>query len=59
MRVVVVLAPAHGIHDFDDATAALTGLRSRFRAEVARSIHRKRVPEIVFDVRLGPEVDRG
>ncbi len=58
LRVVVVLAHARGINDVEDATAVLTGLRSRFRAEVARSIHRKRVPEIVFDVRLGSEVDR-
>ncbi len=58
LRVVVVLAPARGINDVEDATAVLTGLRSRFRSEVARSIHRKRVPEIVFDVRLGSEVDR-
>jgi hypothetical protein len=57
LRVVVVLAPARGASDAEDATAVLGSLRSRFRAEVARSIHRKRVPEIVFDVRLGPEVD--
>lgn len=58
LRVVVVLAPARGTFDVEDATAALTGLRARFRADVARSIHRKRVSEIVFDVRLGSEVDR-
>jgi hypothetical protein len=58
LRVLIVLAPARGIDDVEDAAAVLTNLRPRFRAEVARSIHRKRVPEIVFDVRLGPEVDR-
>jgi hypothetical protein len=59
LRVVVVLAPAKGIDDVEQARSLLFGLTSRFRAEVARSIHRKRVPEIVFDVRLGPEVGRG
>ena len=59
LRVVVVLAPARGMDDVEHARAVLLGLTSRFRAEVARSIHRKRVPEIVFDARLGPEVDRG
>jgi hypothetical protein len=45
--------------DVEHARAELFGVTARFRAEVARSIHRKRVPEIAFDVRLGPEVDRG
>ena len=58
LRVVVVLAPARGMDDVGRARAVLSGLTATFRAEVARAIHRKKVPEVVFDVRLGPEVDR-
>jgi hypothetical protein len=57
--VVLVLAPTKGVDDVQAARDALAGVTAAFRAEVARSIHRKRVPEIVFDVRLGAEVDRG
>lgn len=59
LRVAVVLAPAKGVDDIGHARAALFGLTAMFRAEVARSIRRKRVPEIVFEVRLASEVDRG
>ena len=59
LRVVVVLAPGRGGDCLDGARAALVGLTPVFRGEVARSVHRKRVPEIVFDVRLAPEVGRG
>lgn len=59
LRVVVVLAAGRGIDEVDGARAALVASTPAFRGEVSRSIHRKRVPEIVFDVRLGPEVDRG
>jgi hypothetical protein len=59
LRVVIALAPSRGVDDVEQARAALVGLTSGFRADVARSIHRKRVPEIVFDVSLGPGVDRG
>jgi hypothetical protein len=59
LRVVVVLPPDKGMGDFEQARAALLGLSARLRSEVARWIRRKRVPEIVFDVRLRPEVDRG
>lgn len=59
LRVVVVLAPEKGVDEVERARAMLAELRATFRSEVARAIHRKRVPEIVFDVRLGPEVDRG
>jgi hypothetical protein len=59
LRVVIVLAPDGGKAGFEHARVALLGLSARLRSEVARWIHRKRVPEIVFDVRLGPEVNRG
>ena len=59
LRVVVALAPEKGPDDVEHARAVLSGLTATFRAEVARSIHRKRVPEVVLDVRLAPEVDRG
>jgi hypothetical protein len=59
LRVLIVLAPASRADDVETARRALSGLATRFRAEVARSIHRKRVPEIVFDVVTGGAVDRG
>jgi hypothetical protein len=59
LRVLVVLSPARGVGDVEDATAALLGLTAAFRAEVARSIHRKRVPELAFEVRSCAGVDRG
>jgi hypothetical protein len=57
--VLVVLSPSRGEGDVEDATAALLGLTAAFRAEVARSIHRKRVPELAFEVRSCAGVDRG
>jgi ribosome-binding factor A len=59
LRVVVVLARAGGVDDIERARRALAGLSAGFRSEVARLVHRKRVPEIVFEVRLAEEVDRG
>jgi len=59
LKVVVVLAPAKGMDDVEDARVALLGLSLFLRGEVARSVHRKRAPEVVFDVRPCPEVDRG
>jgi hypothetical protein len=58
LKVVVVLVPGKGVDEVERARATLAELKATFRSEVARSIHRKRVPEIVFDVRLAPEVDR-
>ncbi len=51
LRVVVVLAPDRELDAIGPARAALTAASAEFRAEVARSIHRKRTPEVVFDVR--------
>ena len=51
LRVVVLLAPGRAFAVLASARAALEAASTEFRAEVARSIHRKRVPEVVFDVR--------
>jgi hypothetical protein len=59
LRVLVVLSPAKETTDVERARAALVALTPAFREEVARSVHRKRVPEIVFEVMPGAEVDRG
>jgi ribosome-binding factor A len=59
LRVTVVLGPGRTDRHLMEARAALLDLAPAFRGEVGRSIHRKRVPEIVFDVRLAEEVSRG
>jgi hypothetical protein len=56
LMVTVVLATERGADDVLEASAALGRSKTAFREEVARSIHRKRVPELVFDVRLAEEV---
>jgi ribosome-binding factor A len=58
MRAIVVLAPEHGPEDAAEARTVLGRWAPEFRAEVAAAIHRKRVPEIVFDVRPAGEVGR-
>jgi ribosome-binding factor A len=58
LRITVVLGPAQGTGDLDAARAAFVRATPAFRNGVARSIHRKRVPEIVFEVRLAAEVRR-
>jgi hypothetical protein len=60
-RLLVTVALARG-SDGEKVVLARAALRESapsFRAEVARSIHRKRAPEIVFDVMLAEEVERG
>jgi ribosome-binding factor A len=59
LRVVVCLASGASPEVLAEARAALAGCTPAVRAEVARSIHRKRVPEIVFELRLAEQVDRG
>jgi len=59
LRVVVVLGPGKGVPEVAEARIALVGLAATFREEAGRSIHRKRVPELFFDIRLGEEVPRG
>jgi ribosome-binding factor A len=59
LRVIVILGPTCEASAVDAARAALDRKAPAFREEVARAIHRKRVPEIVFDVRLAAEVSRG
>jgi hypothetical protein len=55
LRLVVVLGPGKGLAHLDEAARVLRARAAAFREEAARSIHRKRAPEIVFDVRLGAE----
>jgi hypothetical protein len=59
LRATVVLAPGKVAEDLAQARAALARSAASFREEVARTIHRKRVPEIVFDVRLSEGICRG
>jgi hypothetical protein len=58
VRAIIVLAPEHETADAAEARAALVRWTPEFRAEVGAAIHRKRVPEIVFDVRLAEELGR-
>lgn len=58
LRVVVVLAAGRE-DEIDRARTALADAAAWFRGEVARFVHRKRVPEVVFEVRLAAEVQRG
>ncbi len=59
LMATVVLASGKGTDDLADARAVLARSAASFREEVARTIHRKRVPEIEFNVRLSEEVHRG
>lgn len=59
LTVTVVLAAGKGALDATEAKAVLLRSAVAFREEVARSIHRKRVPELAFEVRLAEEVGRG
>jgi hypothetical protein len=59
LMVTVVLAPGKVVEDATEAKAVLLRSTVAFREEVARSVHRKRVPEVVFDVRLAEEVTHG
>jgi ribosome-binding factor A len=56
LRVLVLLAPGKGVEDAELALASLRLAAPAFRQEIARSIHRKRVPEIAFDVILAAEM---
>jgi ribosome-binding factor A len=59
LRITVVLAPGRSAEDAALAAAELRRAGPAFRQEAARSIHRKRVPELSFDVRLDGEADHG
>jgi ribosome-binding factor A len=59
LLVSVVLAYGRTGDQVIEARAALREAAPSFRSEVARSIHRKRAPEILFDVRLAEEMSRG
>jgi hypothetical protein len=56
LLITVVLAPGRGMDDLAEAWAALSRATPMFRAEVARSISRKRVPELVWSVNLAEGV---
>ena len=59
LMVVVMLPADRDVAQVQEAMAALVRSTSGFRLEVARAIHRKRVPEVVFEVRREEEVARG
>jgi ribosome-binding factor A len=52
LAVVVVLAPYRVAEELAEALRVLGEMGPVFRREVAQAIFRKRVPEIVFDVKL-------
>ena len=52
LMVTVVLACGKGPEDGIEARAELLRLTPAFREDAARAVHRKRVPQLVFDVRL-------
>jgi ribosome-binding factor A len=52
LRITVVLGAGTPTEQVQAARQALTRAAGMFRVEVARSIHRKRVPEIAFQVML-------
>lgn len=58
IAVVVVLSPERGVDCLDVAHRLLGEHAGRVRAEVARTIRRKRTPEIAFQVFLTERVDR-
>ena len=57
--VTVILAGGSAPENAIEAHDALRRSTPAFREEVARSVHRKRVPELLFDVRVAEEVSRG
>jgi ribosome-binding factor A len=59
LRVSVVLAPGKTPADREAAAARLREVAGLFREEAARAIHRKRAPEVVFEVWLGGEGQGG
>lgn len=59
LRVSVVLSPGKTPSDLEAAAATLREKAGLFREEAARAIHRKRAPEIVFEVWLGGEGNGG
>lgn len=59
LRVTVVLAPGRNAGDVSEVRAALQRAKEAFRHEVARSVRRKRVSDLVFEVVLSGEVAHG
>jgi ribosome-binding factor A len=56
LMVTVVLAASSSVEDAIEAKDALMRSTAEFREDVSRAIHRKRVPQIVFDVRMAEDV---
>jgi len=59
LLVSVVLPRVRGLAGVEAAFAALVEMKPWLRAEVARAICRKRVPDLAFRVELEEEVRRG
>lgn len=59
LMVSVVLASGKGTEDATEAKTVLLRSTAAFREELGRYIHRKRVPDLVFEVWLAGEVARG
>jgi ribosome-binding factor A len=55
LLVSIVLAGRDGEEDIEAALAALVEMKPWLRSEVARAIHRKRVPDLAF--RVMPEAE--
>jgi ribosome-binding factor A len=54
MLVTVAVLPSAATANPDTILACLYRSAGKFRAEIAAEIHRKRVPELIFRVRLQP-----
>jgi ribosome-binding factor A len=52
LRITVVLGPERTAAELGQAWTELSRATPAFRAEVARAISRKRVPDLAWDVRL-------
>ncbi len=59
LLVSVVVPRGSGVAAFEAAFAALGEMKPWLRAEIARAICRKRVPDLAFRVVVEEEVDRG
>ena len=53
-RLLVVLRPYESVPDRDEVLRRLRAARGHLRAQVANAIHRKRTPELAFELLPGP-----
>ncbi len=51
-RLLVIVVPSKGVelHSLDDLLGALEGAHTWLRRQVAAEIHRKRAPDLIFQV---------